>query len=197
MNLFVSGKKASTPAEPKVPGADGWPERWPQTVQEFESLVDACSHRLAVFAARRLGNVHDAEDVVQDVFVHAFNARAERKEVRNVGAYLYSMTANACTDLLRERQRRGTPLPFDAAPQVPEAGEPTPNPVVLAEETARAEQLLRRLPRVQADAVRLRVFGELTLNEVAEAMGRSTNTANSRLRYAFKKLRRIVTRECR
>ena len=64
-----------------------------------------------------------------------------------------------------------------------------------AEELQRIERLLQRLPEKQAEVIRLRIFDELRLNEIAEVVGCSIDTVNSRLRYGFKKLRKIVYRE--
>ena len=45
-----------------------WEGGWPQTPGEFERLVEAFQDRLVRYAFRRLGNLHDAEDVAQEVF---------------------------------------------------------------------------------------------------------------------------------
>jgi RNA polymerase sigma factor (sigma-70 family) len=58
----------------------------------------------------------------------------------------------------------------------------------------RAEALLGRLPKEQAEAIRLRVFDELRLREIADLVGCSTDTICSRLRYGFQKLRRMVVK---
>ncbi len=158
----------------------------------FEELVDTYLDRLVRFAFRQLGNVQDAEDTVQEVFVRVYANRFKLERVSSVGAYLYRMVANACTDLLRKRRNR--------AKVIEELGtmEPTcdgKNPAEIAEaneQLQRAEELLSRLPTAQAEVIRLRVFDELRPKEIAEVIGCSVNTVCSRLRYGFVKLRRIV-----
>jgi DNA-directed RNA polymerase specialized sigma24 family protein len=44
-------------------------ERWPQTIDDFDRLVEATQDELVQFAFYRLGNQADAEDAVQDVYV--------------------------------------------------------------------------------------------------------------------------------
>jgi len=170
---------------------------WPQDARGYKELVEAYLERLVRYASRRLGNLHDAEDVVQDVLVRAFTDRAKRREVMQVGAYLYRATSNACTDTMRRRQRDASKV--DSPDNAMARLRPTPtSPAEAArnaEEAARAERLLQRLPRQQAEAIRLRVFGELSLTEIADMTGCSVNTINSRLRYGFRKLRRLVARE--
>jgi DNA-directed RNA polymerase specialized sigma24 family protein len=69
-------------------------------VQEFERLVDAYLDRLVHFARRRVRNVQDAEDIVQNVLTGVFRDRSQRRAVTAVGPYLYRSVANACTDTL-------------------------------------------------------------------------------------------------
>jgi RNA polymerase sigma-70 factor (ECF subfamily) len=61
-----------------------------------------------------------------------------------------------------------------------------------ADEWRRANELLGRLPQDQAEVVRMRVFDEMRLSEIAEVVGCSVNTVCSKLRYGFKKLRNLV-----
>jgi RNA polymerase sigma-70 factor (ECF subfamily) len=81
-------------------------ESWPQTIEEFDHLVEATQDELVHFAAYRLGNREDAEDVVQDVYVLAFRDREKRRNITEVRPYLFRMTGNRCTDFLRARSRR-------------------------------------------------------------------------------------------
>lgn len=178
-------------------GADARPGSWPQDPREFESMVETYLDALVRYAFRRLGSRQDAEDAVQDVMVRAYVTRAEHRNVVQVGPYLYRMTSNACTDVLRQRQRRRSwhsILEYFgiASPRTPATPSDAAN---VAEESVRTERLLSRLPKAQAEVVRLRVFAELSLLEIAAVVGCSENTANSRLRYGFKRLRHIVSKE--
>ena len=198
MGLFSIEEKTIPAVHCAAPDAtDAWRGGWPQNAREFEGLVDAYLGRLVLYASRRLRNSHDAEDVVQDVFVRAFVDRMKLQGVADTGAYLYRMTANACTDRLRARHRGVRCVPFNEADeQSIAASQCSPSDVLgTAEEAVRAEKLLQRLPKVQAEAVRLRVFGELGLNEIARVTGCPINTVSSRLRYGFRKLRRLVIKE--
>ena len=71
------------------------------------------------------------------------------------------------------------------------------NRPLAAEELRRAEALLARLPKPQAEAIRLRVCDELRLEQIAGLLGCSVNTVASRLRYGFRKLRRLVPQQRR
>lgn len=179
------------PPSPPDP-ARQWDRAWPQTRCELEALVDAYLDRLVRYAYGKLGNLQDAEDVVQEVFVRSFADRSGRKEITMVGPYLYRSVANACTDLLR---KRGSGIVVRDKIDVAEMPDTNPSPSNLAEaaeERRRAERLLGQLPQAQAEVVRLRVLEGLRLSEIADVVGCSANTVSSRLRYAFRRLRSLV-----
>jgi RNA polymerase sigma-70 factor (ECF subfamily) len=168
---------------------------WPQSRGEFATLVEAYAERLVRYAFRQLGNRQDAEDVVQDVFVRAFADRAKHTVVLAVGPYLYRSVANACTDLLRRRNCAAVSHEEINTVALLAASDGPADAAQAAESLLRAEALLSRLPTEQAEAIRLRVFDGLRLNEIAEVLECPLNTVCSRLRYGFNKLRNLVPRE--
>jgi RNA polymerase sigma-70 factor, ECF subfamily len=168
---------------------------WPQSPSEAAALVDAYAGRLVRYAFRQLGNYHDAEDVVQQVFVRTLLDQSRNRRVSAVVPYLYRAVANACTDLLR---RRNTATVFCEEVGIEESLAEVDGPVEIAQAAEgfrRAEALLAGLPKEQAEAVRLRVFDGLRLGEIAAVLGCPINTVCSRLRYGFQKLRRLVGEE--
>lgn len=198
MSVLPIGQQFASAFEPGPrESADAWDSGWPQTPKEFEALVDAYLDRLVRYAFRRLGNIQDAEDVVQEVFVRAFVHRSKRKKIARTGSYLYRMAANACTDFLRKRKNSVMSLDEIGAKEIPSGGKNPLEVAAAAEEIRRAEDLLRHLPERQAEVIRLRVFDELRLSEIAEVVGCSVNTVSSRLHYGFRKLRKIVSRKRR
>ena len=179
-----------TPARPQTEPLDA-AGRWPQSVEQFETLVEAVQHELVHFAFCRLRSLEDAEDAVQDVLVRAYLDREKHRAVTGVRPYLFRMVANRCNDALRSRrraeQRRNPSDPADLA-----AREGPESPVDRLDEI---ERLLTRLPQRQAEAIRLRVFGCLPFAAIAEAVGVSLPTIKSRFRYGVERLRGILTKE--
>jgi len=181
--------------EASEPHAATWDAGWPQTLDEFERLVETFQDRLVRYAFRRLGTVQDAEDVAQDVFVRAYADRRRRKGVVNVNAYLFRMASNRCTDWQRKRKRRN-PLPGEAEQvHVPATDRDVAEEAAAAEDLERIETLLREIPSPQAEVVQLHVLDGLRLREIAEVLGRPVGTVKSRLRYALDKLRKLVLDE--
>lgn len=158
---------------------------WPQSVPEFDALIEATQHRLINFAYCRLHSLADAEDVVQDVYIQAFRDRERHRNVDNVVPFLFRMVANRATDLLRKQKRQARlPDGTGAAAADPGSGD-----------SRRIELLLDRLPSRQAAAIRLRIYGDLSFDSVARSLGCSVATVKSRFRYGIQKLRRMLERE--
>jgi len=78
-----------------TPDAKGDKEKWPQTVGEFEAMVERFQDRLVRYAFHRLGNREDAEEVVQEVFTRAFAGRDEFAKINRVSPYLFRMAAKS------------------------------------------------------------------------------------------------------
>jgi hypothetical protein len=76
--------------------------RWPQSVAEFEDLVETVQDELVHFAFCRLRSLEDAEDTVQDVLVRAYLKREKRRGVTGVRPYLFRMVANTVAERTRE-----------------------------------------------------------------------------------------------
>lgn len=200
MNPLPSSPPLRFPPPP-APGTTGRsrpPESgqraWPTARSELADLVEDYADLLVWHAFRLLGSMPDAEDVVQDVFIRVFST-GPRGEVTSIRAYLHRAVGNACTDLLRSRtrlERRHEPVDID---RLATGADGPPEAAQAVEESVRIELLLGRLPREQAEAIRLRVFDGLRLDEIAEVLDCPINTVSSRLRYGFQKLREAVGRE--
>lgn len=170
-----------------------WTSGWPQTPPEFEALIDTFQDRLVRYAFCRLKDVGEAEDIVQEVFLKAYARRNELCNVSHVAPYLYRMIANLCIDRLRRPKPVVLRLEAIRAENMPSARSVATERVAAAEQLKHADELLARLPRRQAEVLRLRVFDELSLAEIAEICGCSLATAKSRLRYGVARLRRILS----
>ncbi|MCL2373067.1 MAG: sigma-70 family RNA polymerase sigma factor [Defluviitaleaceae bacterium] len=70
---------------------------------ELEEVVRVFGERLVRYAASVLFNRQDAEDVVQEVFLYAYQNRA-RFDGRNLSAWLYKITYRDCLDRLKRRK---------------------------------------------------------------------------------------------
>ena len=78
-------------------------------IQWVEERFEEHRARLRAVAYRMLGSVADAEDALQDAWVRV--NRADTEGVDNIGAWLTTVVARVCLNMLRARNvRRSEPL---------------------------------------------------------------------------------------
>jgi len=170
-------------------------DNWPQSKNEFEHFIDKHQDRLIHYAFYRLGNIHDAEDAVQEVFLIAYRKRDKMTKVDSVLPYLYRMTSNACLDKIRKRKSGEVPLEKEHLESLPGGHIDASELAIAREEQKRIQKLLDLLPEKQAEVIRFKIFGELEFIEIAGICKRSVSTVKSRFRYGIEKLRQILVKE--
>ncbi len=123
--------------------------------------------RILAFAQRMLGNRAEAEDVAQEAMLRLWRvARDWRQDQAKVSTWLFRVTSNLCTDLLRRRRS----VPLDGIAE-PEDGHPGALAGMIDQDRAKAlDQALKLLPDRQRQAVILRHLEGFTNPEIAEMM---------------------------
>jgi RNA polymerase sigma-70 factor (ECF subfamily) len=150
-----------------------------QTMRQYERLVLATALRL-------LGNLEDAQDASQEVFLRLYRNLRKLETEDHVRAWLYRVTVNVCHDAHR---RRKPTAPVEEADAVAAADPPD------AEDRRRALMLsLRRLSEKERAAVVLRDLEGLSTEEVARALGSREATVRSQISQARAKMREFLER---
>jgi len=171
-----------------------WMAGWPQSPADFEAFIDVFQDSLVRFAFCRLKDLGNAEDVVQDVFLKAYTRRKELCHVQAVAPYLYRMVANLCTDRLKRPHPVVVPIDEIRAEDMPHVNSAAADRIEAAEQLKQADALFARLPRRQAEVLRLRVFDDLSLAEIAARLECPLATVKSRLHHGLARLRRVLAR---
>jgi RNA polymerase sigma factor (sigma-70 family) len=123
--------------------------------------------RVLAYAQRMLGNRAEAEDVAQEAMLRLWRiARDWRQDQAKVSTWLFRVTSNLCTDLLRRRRS----VPLDGIAE-PEDGQPGALAGMIEQDRAKAlDEALKLLPDRQRQAVILRHLEGFTNPEIAEMM---------------------------
>lgn len=128
----------------------------------------------------------DAEDVVQEAFVRYW--RHQRGLPGEPMALLVTSVRRAAFDLARREGRRSArELRASAGPD--EQFHCFQAPLEDDERRAAIEDALRRIPPEQREVLVLKIWAELTFEEIAAELALPPNTAASRYRYALAALR--------
>ena len=153
----------------------------------FEAIVEATAPRLVRLAARVLGDVSEAEDVVQDSYVKTYRALTSGAfdGRSSIETYLYRVVVNASVDERRRRGRR--PMPTDTLADISWDGRPLAEARIALTELA---DWLEALPSEQHAAIVLKCVEGLSSAEVATTLGCSEGAVEQRLVRARAALRR-------
>ena len=133
----------------------------------------------------------DAEDVVQEAFVRFWCH--QRHLDGDPRALLITSIRCSAIDLARSNTRRTNREENTAA-----ANEPYFEPAIGTDyRSLLIEAAIRRLPAPQREVLTLKIWGELTFEQIAEELAVPLNTAASRYRYALAALRNeLSSAEC-
>jgi RNA polymerase sigma-70 factor (ECF subfamily) len=146
-------------------------------------LWDRYARDLLAFLQALLCSRHDAEDVLQTVFVRIVRKRQYVANAQSLNGYVFRMARNEAASFARMRRHRC------GDDQWLEAVATDARPEELAEELQAA---LARLPQEQREIVVLKIYRDRTFQEIGEMLELSPNTVASRYRYGIEKLRAIL-----
>ncbi len=156
----------------------------------FDQLYGKFKAPLFRFVLRAVGERALAEDLAQDVWVKLVDARVRYSPSAKFKTYLFRIAHNRVIDHYRRQQ----PLSLSALRSEP-SGEDRLDLELDAEQSRLAVQAaIAELPLDQRSTLLLKVHGEFSLNEIASMTGVGRETVKSRLRYAMKKLREVLSR---
>ena len=159
---------------------------------EFERAVETHRNRVFTLAFYLLGKREDAEEILQEVLLRLWRHRS-RLERRRLGAWLLTVTRNACYDHLRRRSSAGrdTIVAIDNAALERAAG-PEPDPerrTASAELRARVLAELARMPEPFKSVLILREIQELKYREIADILELPLNSVRVYLHRGRRRLR--------
>lgn len=164
----------------------------------FDELVRRHRTPMLRMAISKLSDPADAEDAVQEAFFAAFRAKHTFDARYSFRSWICTILLNVCRRQLRQSATRParvsrslSELALNAEPATNESGLTS---LLLRERNGLLGELLDSLPEVEADALRLRFFGELKFEEIAGVMESSLNAAKDRVRRGLERLAEMARR---
>jgi RNA polymerase sigma-70 factor (ECF subfamily) len=172
---------------------------WDELFDQHYSAVGRFVFQLAADFTRE-----DAEEITQEVFLSAIKHIGTFDGRSRLQTWLFRIAANKAQDF-REKQhaakRGGGKQPVSLEAEDPETGltldppSKTPTPDVAlerAEQAALVHTALDRLGQPCREVIELRYFGDLSYDEIAEALLLNPKTVSSRLSKCLDRLEQIT-----
>lgn len=167
----------------------------------FEKLLTQHEKLVYNLALRTLVSEQDAQDATQEAFIKAWTSLASFRGESKFSVWLYRLANNVCIDLLRRRRSDTVSLT-----QTDSDGEEVE--LEIADESASPEKVLERkelkksldaalasLPEDYRRVLLLRENGDLSYEEIAQALDMDIGTVKSRIFRARKKLCTILSED--
>jgi RNA polymerase sigma-70 factor (ECF subfamily) len=154
----------------------------------FDGLVQRYQRDVYRLCYRYLNNHEDANDAAQDAFLRAYRAIGNFRGDSAFSTWLYRIAVNTCLNFRAARKPAGSELP-DALV------DPRPGAQARVEKDERSRSVreaVRRLPEKQRATVILKVYHDLTHEEVAGILGATVGTVKANLFHALGNLRKTL-----
>ena len=170
----------------------------------FRVLVERHSQSVFRLAYRMVGNQHDAEEVVQEAFLRAYQKLDQFAERANFGTWVYRIASNYAIDRMRQRKSEDSQrapavrateegaAEMDVMNMVPDAA---PSPERLAQSNQLAAHMRRALIELspaERTAFVMRHWGGSGIEEIAAALESSSSAAKNTVFRAVQKLRQAL-----
>ena len=156
----------------------------------FDQLFNAHHEKVMLAAYRVTGNLQDAEDVLQSVFLRLLNRREPLDGANNPAGYLCRAAINGSLDLLRSRARKQTEE-LDEERHASEQGA-ADSEVRRAELQDHLRRALLSLDQRASEVFALRVFEGFSNTDIATLLDISSNSVAVTLHKARARLQELL-----
>jgi RNA polymerase sigma-70 factor (ECF subfamily) len=159
----------------------------------FATLVERYKDAVQNLAYRMLGNVTEAEDVTQEVFVRAYTQLATYKPAHKFSTWLLSIASHLSIDQLR--RRRFLALPLEDVPfleWITDLGTGPEQSALEGEQHDEIQRYLQRLPGKYRAVIVLRYWYDLSYEEIAQMLRLTPALVKARLHRARELLARAM-----
>lgn len=170
----------------------------------YEQLVSLYWHPLRMYIMRRVGNLQDAEDIVQDAFLRAYSAleryTAQQRYTLKTRSWLYKIAWHVyCSHTSRSKQPPSISLEAaEESPLLEREDDTFAKPEAAFEQLENRlelEALVARLPQHYRNVVSLYYFAGLSHQEIADTLNQPPGTVKVYARRGVRLLRKALTVE--
>jgi RNA polymerase sigma-70 factor (ECF subfamily) len=154
----------------------------------FEDLIAAMERPLLYYATSLTGSQDSGLDVLQEVWLRALRDIRKLKDPGSLRSWLYTMTHGIAVDRIRRNASRERAEQADL-----EDFEEAEEPSFAEEDAALVHQALNQIGLTHREVLVLHFIEDLSIAEIAEIVGCSEGTVKSRMHYAKRAMKDILT----
>lgn len=156
--------------------------------EAFDRLVERYQRDVYRLCYRYVNNHQDANDMAQEAFLKAYRAISKFRGDSAFSTWLYRIAVNTCLNFRSARRPPQDELPEHLA----DGGTGVADRMQEDERSALVRRAVARLPEKQRATLILKVYHDLTHEEVARVLGASVGTVKANLFHALGNLRKLL-----
>jgi RNA polymerase sigma-70 factor (ECF subfamily) len=162
--------------------------------QDLAIFFEAYFERIYGYVRGLVHHEQLAEDLTQDVFLQIHRGLPSYDPARKLRPWVFTIAINRVRDHWRSRAHRDSQLEAslegeDDTLDVPDEGEAPLEPLLRLESASELREAIDRLPEGMREVVALRVFEELSFDEIGKLLDRNEVAIRKRYSRALEALR--------
>jgi len=156
----------------------------------FDAVVER--HRRPVYQLcyRFVGNHEDASDLSQDVFLRAYRGLRSFRGHSSLATWLYRIGVNVCLNRISAKAPQTESIETEQL--VDTRTESASERVLRHERAVRVRNAIAQLPRKQRATLILRMYHEMSHQEIAEVLGSSVGAVKANFFHALGNLKKLL-----
>lgn len=139
-----------------------------------------------------VGNFEDASDAMQETYLKCWRHREKLPDIKNLKAWIFRIAVNTARDIRQTAWRRKRKSLPDEGNMIASRQADPPEQIEQSEQVMRLRAAVGELRPEEQEVFLLRQNGEMTYEQIGEAVGIPTGTAKTRMRLALTKLREAL-----
>lgn len=169
-----------------------------EIIRGSEAAMEVLTRRyyrdIFAFVYRKVGNRDVAYDLTQEIFIKMVQRVAGLKNRQAFKSWLYQIAVNHCRDYWRSSAYQQDSKQVEILEQMKSDGSEVPYIFERKETREHVKKALHSLPDMQREAVILKYFHHLKIQEIADMTHANVSTVKSRLKQGLTKLA-VILRE--
>ena len=156
----------------------------------FVMLMDTYKERIYWHIRRLVISHEDAEDILQETFINAYNYASSFNGRSRLYTWLYRIATNECLRLFKKNRRPGNHfLQVDRKleAELKDYDLESSNAILV-----KFQKAILQLPQKQQVVFNLRYYDELSYEEMSEVLNSSVNTLKTNYHYAVEKIKEYL-----
>jgi len=159
----------------------------------FDLVVERHRRQIYQLCYRFVGNHEDASDLSQDVFLRAYRGLKNFRGGSSLATWLYRIGVNVC--LNKVAAKKPITEDIDARPHIDTAHESPQDRVLREERAVKVRAAIAQLPPKQRATLVLRMYQELSHEEIAAVLDSSVGAVKANFFHALNNLKKILGTE--